>query len=74
MSSKISPNNYSTDTSPMIESRELDLATTQAETPNKEKNSDEENIDSNFLIEAVHHVKEGKTIVNGSKTTGPAKE
>jgi tRNA-intron endonuclease, archaea type len=67
MSSEISPHNYSTDTPSMIESTELDLATTHAETPDKEKKNNEENSDSNFLIEAFHHIKEGKTIVMDSK-------
>jgi tRNA-intron endonuclease, archaea type len=67
MSSEISSHNYSTDTSPIIESTKLDLATTHAETQDKEKNNNEENNDSNFLIEAAHHIKEGKTIVTDSK-------
>jgi tRNA-intron endonuclease len=67
MSSESSPNNYSTESAPMTESAGLDLATPHPETTNKEKNSNEENIDSNFLIEAVHHIKEGKTIVTDPK-------
>src|SRR5688500_18356198 len=67
MSSESRPNNYSTESAPMTKSTGLDLATPHTETPNKEKNSNEENIDSNFLIEAVHHIKEGKTIVTDPK-------
>ena len=67
MSSETSPHNCSSESSQTTESTELDLATIHAETSNKEKNSNEENIDSDFQIEAVHHIKEGKTIVMDPK-------
>ena len=67
MSSETSPHNCSPESSQTTESTELDLATTHAETSNKEKNSNEENTDSDFLIEAVHHINEGKTIVMDPK-------
>jgi len=63
MTSGIDPHNDSTESSQTDVSTDLDLSENHTETSNEEKPSNEENIDSNFLIEAVHHIKEGKTIV-----------
>jgi len=63
MTSEIDHHNDSTESSQTDVSTDLDLSETHTETSNEEKTSNEENIDSNFLIEAVHHIKEGKTIV-----------
>jgi tRNA-intron endonuclease, archaea type len=63
MSSENNPRNDSTDSTQNGGTTDLDLASSQAETPNDEKISNEENIDSNFLIEAVHHKNEGKIVV-----------
>ncbi len=46
---------------------DLDLTSLPTETFNDEKTSNEENIDSNFLIEAVYHANEGKIVVPDTK-------
>ena len=63
MSSEINPRNDSTAPSQASGSIDFDLASMHNETSNDEKTNNEENIDSNFLIEAVHHKNEGKIVV-----------
>ena len=67
MSSENNPGNDSTESSQADEPRDLDLASPLIEPFNDMKTSNEENIDSNFLIEAVHHTKEGKIVVSEPK-------
>ncbi len=63
MSSEINPRNDSTAPSQAGGPIDFDLASMHTETSNDEKTNNEENIDSNFLIEAVHHKNEGKIVV-----------
>jgi tRNA-intron endonuclease, archaea type len=63
MSSEINPRNDSTAPSQASGPIDFDLASMHNETSNDEKTNNEENIDSNFLIEAVHHKNEGKIVV-----------
>jgi len=67
MSSENNPGNDITESSQADGPRDLDLASPLTEPFNDMKTSNEENIDSNFLIEAVHHTKEGKTVVSEPK-------
>lgn len=67
MSSENNPSNDSTESSQADGPRDLDLASPLTEPFNDMKTSNEENIDSNFLIEAVHHTKEGKIVVSEPK-------
>jgi tRNA-intron endonuclease, archaea type len=53
--------------SPASEPTDLDLGSLPKEHLNVEKTDSEANIDSNFLIEAVYHTKEGKTVVTETK-------
>ena len=46
---------------------DLDLSSLPKEYLNDERTSSEENVDSNFMIEAVYHTKEGKTVVPETK-------
>ena len=62
MSSENNARNDSNDSSQVGGPTDLDSASLTTETFN-EKTSNEENIDSNFLIEAFHHMKEGKIVV-----------
>ena len=62
MSSENNAPNDSTDSSQVGGPTDLNSASPTTETFN-EKTSNEENIDSNFLIEAFHHMKEGKIVV-----------
>ncbi len=62
MSSENNARNDSTDSSQVGGPTDLDSASLTTGTFN-EKTSNEENIDSNFLIEAFHHMKEGKIVV-----------
>jgi tRNA-intron endonuclease, archaea type len=63
MSSEINPPHDSTAPSRADGPIDFDLASMHNETSNDEKTNNEENIDSNFLIEAVHHKNEGKIVV-----------
>jgi tRNA-intron endonuclease, archaea type len=63
MSSEINPPHDSTAPSQASGPIDFDLASMHNETSNDEKTNNEENIDSNFLIEAVHHKNEGKIVV-----------
>jgi tRNA-intron endonuclease, archaea type len=67
MSSENNPGNDSTESSQADEPRDLDLTSPLTEPFNDMKTSNEENIDSNFLIEAVYHTKEGKIVVSEPK-------
>ena len=67
MSSENNPGNDSTESSQADGPTDLDLASPLTEPFNDMKTSNEENIDSNFLIEAVHHTKEGKIVVSEPK-------
>ena len=63
MSSEINPLDDSTAPSQASGPIDFDLSSMHTETSNDEKTNNEENIDSNFLIEAVHHKNEGKIVV-----------
>ncbi|MDN5847208.1 MAG: tRNA-intron lyase [Candidatus Nitrosocosmicus sp.] len=63
MSSETNPRNDSIDSAQTGGPTDLDLAPPDTEPPNDEKISTEENIDSNFMIEAVHYKNEGKIVV-----------
>ncbi|MFI5406836.1 MAG: tRNA-intron lyase [Nitrososphaerales archaeon] len=67
MSSENNPGNDSNESSQADGPTDLDLASPLIEPFNDMKTSNEENIDSNFLIEAVHHTKEGKIVVSEPK-------
>ena len=63
MSSEINPRNDSTESSHAGGPTDLGLASMHSEPFNDEKTNNEENIDSNVLIEAIHYKKEGKIVV-----------
>jgi tRNA-intron endonuclease, archaea type len=67
MSSGNNSHNDPTESSQTGESTDLDLSSFPTENSNDMKTSNEENIDSNFMIEAVHHAKEGKVVVPEAK-------
>jgi len=67
MSSGNNSHNDPTESSQTGESTDLDLSSFPTENSNDMKTSNEENIDSNFMIEAVHHAKEGKIVVPEAK-------
>ena len=73
MSSENNAHNDSADSSQLGGPTDLDLASLATETFNT-KTSNEENIDSNFLIEAFHHMKEGKIVVPEPKQQRSTKE
>ena len=53
--------------SPAIGPADLELGSLPKEYLNDERTGSEENGDSNFLIEAVYHAKNGKTVVPETK-------
>src|SRR4051812_29394069 len=67
MSSEKNAHNDSTEPSHAGRPTDSNLASLPTETFKEDKNSNEENIDSNFLVEAVHHTKEGKIVVHEPK-------
>ncbi len=67
MSSENNAPNDPTESSQTGGPTDLDLASLPTENFNDEKTSNEENIDSNFLIEAFHHKNEGKIVVPEAK-------
>ena len=67
MSSGNNSHNDPTESSQTGEPTDLDLSSFPTENSNDMKTSNEENIDSNFMIEAVHHAKEGKIVVPEAK-------
>ena len=67
MSSGNNSHNDPTESSQTGEPTDLDLSSFPTENSNEMKTSNEENIDSNFMIEAVHHAKEGKIVVPEAK-------
>jgi len=67
MSSGNNSPNDPTESSQTGEPTDLDLSSFPTENSNDMKTSNEENIDSSFMIEAVHHAKEGKIVVPEAK-------
>ncbi|MDF0679612.1 MAG: hypothetical protein P0116_01450 [Candidatus Nitrosocosmicus sp.] len=67
MSAGNKSHNDPTEPSQEGEPTDLDSSSFPTENFNDMKTSNEESIDSNFMIEAVHHAKEGKIVVPEAK-------